>query len=77
VPAVALLPASAPVVAAGGVLTQPAASTAAAVAAQRRAEMKIGGGVVNMKASLSGKNGPSGQRSADDYFSTILKFATP
>jgi hypothetical protein len=62
---------------AGGVLTQPAANTAAAAAAQRRAEeMKIGD-CVYMKASLSGKTAPSGQCSTDDYFSTILKFATP
>jgi hypothetical protein len=69
--------AAAPELAAGGVPAQPAASTAAAAAAQRRAVVKTGDCGVFMKASLSEKNGPSGQRSADDYFSTILKFATP
>jgi 2-keto-4-pentenoate hydratase len=63
---------------AGGVLTHPAAAnTAAAAAAQRRAEkLKIGDRVF-MKVSLSEKTAPQGQRSTDDYFSTILKFATP
>jgi hypothetical protein len=48
-------PALASAVPAGGVLTQPAANTAAAAAAQRRAEKLKIGDWVYMKASLSGK----------------------
>jgi hypothetical protein len=69
------------VVEAGGGPAQPASEAMAATAAQRSSvEVKSGDRGAFMKVSLSGKRRPiepMGQRSTDDYFSTILKFATP
>ncbi|MCY1365580.1 hypothetical protein D9M69_524310 [compost metagenome] len=67
-------------VAVGGVLAQAASSTSATTAAVRqRGSAKCGDGDVCMKVSWSGrgKGAEGGRRSTDDYFSTILKFATP